>query len=1048
MRALAGLAAVALPLAAAAQGAGLRRPSVGADLPVLERLAGQAQERDRAAALAHPEDLGLQQVFVLPERPGQNQVAWYGFAWQYVDVPAPGGGPGGLRLYFYRGEQSQARRALPVILDAWARLRDVFHYDPTRRIPFILYATQREFQTQNVFQVSEAVLGVTSPDDLKMTVPYFGDHARFREVATHELVHQFQIQKMMDLAGSDAASAIEVLPLWFVEGIAEYYSRGGIDGESDLFLRDLVWNPDPAHGYQVPAFADDRLLGYIPTYKLGQARVAFLADTYGQERIQALVEQASLPDAGAGEGRAFAGLVQRVLGEPVEQVDARWRAWLKRRTYPTWLAARQELSGVRELRRLPGEPEACTTSPDGEVVLCRTLDREHGRAHLVLADARRPQLAEVVASDDRPGLESLHPVDHGVAALGRDVLVFSAQAGIGDQLYLRSYRRTPAAGGRPAALRVGPLRPLEVLSPEGERFVAIADPALSPDGRRLAFVGVTAAGLQELYVVPLEGPPRARRVTEDPYAKKDLAWDRGPGPGGLVFASDATEHGRLNLFRLDPDTGLRTRLTTGAAEDRHPAPRGDGSLLFSSDAAGKPDLWELRDGRRRRLTDFATGLVAPHPAGDGQGVLAGTFLGGRFRLVEVQPIALLDEPWQEITPPQGEPRPILETDLPAAQDYRPLSPRNWRPDAGFVFAGGDGASLSGRAAVLFSDTLRDRVAFVDVSVYGGLEYTQGLALYQDRSRRTGLVLGASHTVQQQLDALDPYLAYLQRDYGLVGALSRPLDRYRRVELELGLGATERYCPTDFSGLVVLDCGGLQRAGGPYAGTRDWRRRNGGTNLTVSPAVRYGHDSVRYHPTAGPVDGASLLLELGGGWLPGRGAVHGFVTADAERFVPLLGRTRLWLRLALGASFSPGGESRLWERSFWLTSEDNLRGYGPGDAAYLIGTHYYVANAELRLPLDPAFRLAFFEYLTGVVGVDFGGVFTAWDGRRDGSGALVEPGAWGSRTLTGVLGLDLTIGPILFRLAFGHPFGIGGVRTPALAAHQAWVTNVTLRYVFI
>jgi hypothetical protein len=42
---------------------------------------------------------------------------------------------------------------------------------------------------------------------------------------------------------------------------------------------------------------------------------------------------------------------------------------------------------------------------------------------------------------------------------------------------------------------------------------------------------------------------------------------------------------------------------------------------------------------------------------------------------------------------------------------------------------------------------------------------------------------------------------------------------------------------------------------------------------------------------------------------------------------------------------------------------------------------------------------------------------------------------------------VTFGPILFRVHFGHPFDLGGVETPALAAHQAWVTNVTLRYLF-
>jgi hypothetical protein len=241
------------------------------------------------------------------------------------------------------------------------------------------------------------------------------------------------------------------------------------------------------------------------------------------------------------------------------------------------------------------------------------------------------------------------------------------------------------------------------------------------------------------------------------------------------------------------------------------------------------------------------------------------------------------------------------------------------------------------------------------------------------------------------------------------------------------------------------------AGGPYASTADWRRRNGGTNLSLSPVVRYGYDSVRYHPTAGPLDGASLLLELGGGYLPSREAVHGFARLDAERYFQLIGRSRFWLRAAMGTSFSPGGGSRLWERSWWLTAADNLRGYGPGDAAFLIGTHYYVANAELQLPLDPVLHLAVFEYMSAIGGMDFGGVFSSWSARNDGGttvdGTVIDPGPWEARTLTGVLGVNATFGPILFRVHFGHPFGIGGVRTPALQSHQRWVTNITLRYLF-
>jgi hypothetical protein len=154
MRRLLCTLALLLPLSARPQS--LQGPSagVGESLRLMDRL-------------LEPPGKSLDQAIVIPERPGQNLVAWYDFDWHYVDVPAPGGGKGGLRLYYYRSEVAQAQRALPAIQSAFARLVDQFHYNPTQRIPYILYATQREFQTQNVFQVSESVLGVTSPEDLR-----------------------------------------------------------------------------------------------------------------------------------------------------------------------------------------------------------------------------------------------------------------------------------------------------------------------------------------------------------------------------------------------------------------------------------------------------------------------------------------------------------------------------------------------------------------------------------------------------------------------------------------------------------------------------------------------------------------------------------------------------------------------------------------------------------------------------------------------------------------------------------------------------------------
>jgi hypothetical protein len=894
-----------------------------------------------------------------------------------------------------------------------------------------------------------------------MAVPYFGDHSKFVEVSTHEMVHQFTIQKLNDQAGAEnVPSGINFLPLWFIEGIAEYYSKGGIDSETDLYLRDLVWNPDPQHAYEIPAFPDDRVRGYIQTYKLGQARCAFIADTYGAEKIQGFLENAYLladsdSKSAPSPVRSFSALVRRVLNEPIEQVDARWKAWMKRRYYAEYLKAKQDLPQVREIRGLPYEPEDFAVSPDGTVAVVRGIDRTRGRARLFLVDLRNPKGAIEIAADNEPGVESLHPIEYSIAAVGPEVAVFAAQHGVGDQLYVLPYRHDTPEGKAPQ-VHAGHRRALDVTAPGGGRFIQVSDPALSPDGRELAFVGVGPDGQQDIYVVSMKGGV-ARRLTNDPYSEKDLSW----GSDGIYYASDATDHGRSNLFRIAPDGTGRQRLTTAPASDRHPSALADGSVLYSSTASGKLDLYVYKDGATKQITDFSTGLVAPQPSPKGRGLYASTFYNGTFRMVEIPKVAWLEPPPVTVLPSSGDVLEIPVEELPQAPvDYSALSLKNWRPEGGFVYGGGAAGAIAGRAAVLFSDTLRDHVFFIDVSVLGSFDYTEALALYEDRSERRGWVLGGYHFVQQNVDRFDPAIVYLQRDVGILGAYRYPLDRFRRVELELSVGAVQRYCPADTGPRLITDplpaaCDGIVVSHGFYPDTATWRADNDGFNFTASPTLRFGYDTIRYDYLTGPVAGHSATFELGGGVIPGRHAVHGFTRFDLQQYVQLGRRANIGFRFAAGSSFAPNLQSATWERSWWISAPDNLRGYSQFDYYDVIGRNYYVANAELQVPMDGVLRLFIFDYVEAIAALDFGGVFDRWqtvpnavrDPLTHGL-TRAEIGWWDARTLTGVLGVNVLFGPLLLRVHFGHPWDIGGFVTPALAAHDAWVTNVTLRWLFM
>jgi len=1027
-RLLAAAWALAVPFEIAAQDLTLAPPRLGEALRALDRV-------ERASP-------GLEQQLVLPERAGQNRVAWYDFDWRHHDMPPPGGGPGGVRLYFYAREREVAERALPVIRGAFARLVDQFHYSPTKVFPYILYSSKREFQSTNVFQVSESVLGVTSPKDLKMSLPYFGNQARFREVSTHEMVHQFTIQKLMDAAGSDFLPLVESLPLWFVEGIAEYYAKGGLDVETEGFLRDLVWNPDPERKYEILPFAEDRVRGYVPTYKLGQARVAFVAEVYGKEKIQAFLENAHVmgsPSGPSGAERSFAALVRRVLNEDLGQVDARWRTWLKKRYYADYVKARQDVPQVRLVPEAPHEIEAYAASPDGTAVLARQIDRDRGQVSLHLLDPRYPDSAVKVTGANRPGVESLHPIDQSTLAVSDKLLAFAAQDGPTDSLYLQPWRRRGPA--RSAGLVLGQRRKVALVHPAGLHFIEVSDLAFSQDGSHLAFVALTEEGRRDVYVVAVGGGT-ARQVTDDAYDERDLSW----GQDGIYCTSDATDHGRSNLFRIDPGSGARTPLTTWPAEDRHPVRLSDGTVVFSSDVAGKPDLYLLEGGQVRRLTDFTTGLSNPSPSAAGRGLYAQTFHRGRFHLVEVPRGALLDDPPAPVLPPGGPPLAIPEEPVPKdSPAYRSTSLSSWKAEAGYVVAGGTAGFLGGRAAVLFADMLRDQLVFVDVAVVGSLDYTQGLLVYENRTGRTAWALALSHYVQLQFDTLDRTLSFFQRQFGLSGELRFPLDRYQRFDVDLTLGGINRFCLTD-EGTGGPVCDGFQASHPAYPTEADWARTNDGFTPVLTPSVRYGFDNVRFDPYTGPIDGSSILLELGGSWLPSRSAVNGYARGDLSTWLRIVGRANLMLRLAGGTSFAPNDAGRAWAQTWWVSSADNLRGFYPLDFAYLVGLHYYVANAELQFPLEWLLRLLFFEYLEGVLALDFGSVFDHWRATVDPLTGTLR-GAWESRTLTGVLGVNALLGPFLLRVHFGHPFDIGGESTPALLDHRPWVANVTLRYFF-
>ena len=69
------------------------------------------------------------------------------------------------------------------------------------------------------------------------------------------------------------------LPLWIVEGMAEYLSIGRVDAHTAMWMRDAVLSKD------IPKIKDLTNPKYFP-YRYGQAFWAFLTGIYGDEVIR------------------------------------------------------------------------------------------------------------------------------------------------------------------------------------------------------------------------------------------------------------------------------------------------------------------------------------------------------------------------------------------------------------------------------------------------------------------------------------------------------------------------------------------------------------------------------------------------------------------------------------------------------------------------------------------------------------------------------------------------------------------------------------------
>src|SRR5437763_13038561 len=176
-------------------------------------------------------------------------------------------------IYCYPEEREGISVAARMAERWHARLGRIREHRLRRRQPLVLYGAHPDFEQTNTIygERSEGTGGVTEPLRRRIVLPMGGPLADTDHVIGHELVHAFQFDITTNPNSPPGENGAERLPLWFIEGMAEYLSLGPVDPNTAMWLRDAVRQKDEKTGKDtLPTIEQLDNPKYFP-YRWGQA---------------------------------------------------------------------------------------------------------------------------------------------------------------------------------------------------------------------------------------------------------------------------------------------------------------------------------------------------------------------------------------------------------------------------------------------------------------------------------------------------------------------------------------------------------------------------------------------------------------------------------------------------------------------------------------------------------------------------------------------------------------------------------------------------------
>lgn len=163
----------------------------------------------------------------------------------------------------------------------------VFRDSIKQKNPLIIYPNQGDFQQTTAIsgEIGIGTGGVTEALKNRVILPVTETWSQTEHVLGHELVHAFQYNSLIN-GDSTSLNSVRNLPLWMVEGMAEYLSLGSINYQTAMWMRDAVLND------YFPSLEDmTRDQGKYFPYRYGHAFWAFVGRAFGDSLVNPIFRE-------------------------------------------------------------------------------------------------------------------------------------------------------------------------------------------------------------------------------------------------------------------------------------------------------------------------------------------------------------------------------------------------------------------------------------------------------------------------------------------------------------------------------------------------------------------------------------------------------------------------------------------------------------------------------------------------------------------------------------------------------------------------------------